>query len=141
AVTHDRYFLDNVAGWILELDRGEGIPWKGNYSSWLDQKSKRLALEQKTAGKRQKALERELEWVRMAPKGKQAKQKARLANYDKLVNQDQKQLDEKLEIYIPNGPRLGTKVIEAIGVAKAFGDKLLYDNLNFNLPQAGIVGI
>lgn len=141
AVTHDRYFLDNVAGWILELDRGEGIPWKGNYSSWLDQKSKRLALEQKTAGKRQKALERELEWVRMAPKGKQAKQKARLANYDKLVSQDQKQLDEKLEIYIPNGPRLGTNVIEAKNVSKAFGDKLLYDNLNFNLPQAGIVGI
>lgn len=141
AVTHDRYFLDNVAGWILELDRGEGIPWKGNYSSWLDQKSKRLASEQKTAGKRQKALERELEWVRMAPKGKQAKQKARLANYDKLVSQDQKQLDEKLEIYIPNGPRLGTNVIEAKNVSKAFGDKLLYDDLNFNLPQAGIVGI
>ncbi|MDG4946635.1 energy-dependent translational throttle protein EttA [Weeksellaceae bacterium KMM 9713] len=141
AVTHDRYFLDNVAGWILELDRGEGIPWKGNYSSWLDQKSKRLALEQKTASKRQKTLERELEWVRMAPKGKQAKQKARLANYDKLVNQDQKQLDEKLEIYIPNGPRLGTNVIEAKDVSKAFGDKLLYDNLNFKLPQAGIVGI
>ena len=141
AVTHDRYFLDNVAGWILELDRGEGIPWKGNYSSWLDQKSNRLALEQKTASKRQKTLERELEWVRMAPKGKQAKQKARLANYDKLVNQDQKQLDEKLEIYIPNGPRLGTNVIEAKDVSKAFGDKLLYDNLNFKLPQAGIVGI
>ena len=141
AVTHDRYFLDNVAGWILELDRGEGIPWKGNYSSWLDQKSKRLAAEQKSAGKRQKALERELEWVRMAPKGKQAKQKARLANYDKLVSQDQKQLDEKLEIYIPNGPRLGTNVIEAKNVSKAFGDKLLYDDLNFNLPQAGIVGI
>ena len=141
AVTHDRYFLDNVAGWILELDRGEGIPWKGNYSSWLDQKSKRLAAETKSAGKRQKALERELEWVRMAPKGKQAKQKARLANYDKLVSQDQKQLDEKLEIYIPNGPRLGTNVIEAKNVSKAFGDKLLYDDLNFNLPQAGIVGI
>lgn len=141
AVTHDRYFLDNVAGWILELDRGEGIPWKGNYSSWLDQKSKRLASETKSAGKRQKALERELEWVRMAPKGKQAKQKARLANYDKLVSQDQKQLDEKLEIYIPNGPRLGTNVIEAKNVSKAFGDKLLYDDLNFNLPQAGIVGI
>ena len=141
AVTHDRYFLDNVAGWILELDRGEGIPWKGNYSSWLDQKSKRLALEQKTAGKRQKALERELEWVRMAPKGRQAKQKARLSSYDKLASQDQKQLDEKLEIYIPNGPRLGTNVIEAIGVSKAFGDKLLYDNLNFTLPQAGIVGL
>ncbi|MBC9797311.1 energy-dependent translational throttle protein EttA [Sinomicrobium weinanense] len=141
AVTHDRYFLDNVAGWILELDRGEGIPWKGNYSSWLDQKSKRLAQEQKQASKRQKTLERELEWVRMAPKGRQAKQKARLNNYDKLLNEDQKKLDEKLEIYIPNGPRLGTNVIEAKGVAKAFGDKLLYDNLNFNLPQAGIVGI
>lgn len=141
AVTHDRYFLDNVAGWILELDRGEGIPWKGNYSSWLDQKSKRLAQEQKSAGKRQKALERELEWVRMAPKGRQSKQKARLASYDKLLNQDQKQLDEKLEIYIPNGPRLGTNVIEAKNVAKAYGDKLLYDDLNFKLPQAGIVGI
>ena len=141
AVTHDRYFLDNVAGWILELDRGEGIPWKGNYSSWLDQKSKRLAQEQKSASKRQKTLERELEWVRMSPKGKQAKQKARLSNYDKLVNQDQKQLDEKLEIYIPNGPRLGTNVIEAEGVSKAYGDKLLYEDLNFNLPQAGIVGI
>ncbi|UGU16347.1 energy-dependent translational throttle protein EttA [Sinomicrobium kalidii] len=141
AVTHDRYFLDNVAGWILELDRGEGIPWKGNYSSWLDQKSKRLAQEQKQASKRQKTLERELEWVRMAPKGRQAKQKARLNNYDKLLNEDQKQLDEKLEIYIPNGPRLGTNVIESKGVAKAFGDKLLYDNLNFKLPQAGIVGI
>lgn len=141
AVTHDRYFLDNVAGWILELDRGEGIPWKGNYSSWLEQKSKRLAVEQKQASKRQKTLERELEWVRMAPKGKQAKQKARLANYDKLINQDQKKLDEKLEIYIPNGPRLGTNVIEAKGVAKAFGDKLLYEDLNFKLPQAGIVGI
>ena len=141
AVTHDRYFLDNVAGWILELDRGEGIPWKGNYSSWLDQKSKRLAQEQKSAGKRQKALERELEWVRMAPKGRQSKQKARLASYDKLLNQDQKQLDEKLEIFIPNGPRLGTNVIEAKNVAKAYGDKLLYDDLNFKLPQAGIVGI
>ncbi|TPN88733.1 energy-dependent translational throttle protein EttA [Aquimarina algicola] len=141
AVTHDRYFLDNVAGWILELDRGEGIPWKGNYSSWLDQKSKRLAQEQKQASKRQKTLERELEWVRMAPKGRQAKQKARLSNYDKLLNQDQKQVDEKLEIYIPNGPRLGTNVIEASGVSKAFDDKLLYEDLNFNLPQAGIVGI
>ena len=141
AVTHDRYFLDNVAGWILELDRGEGIPWKGNYSSWLDQKSKRLALESKQASKRQKTLERELEWVRMAPKGRHAKSKARLSNYDKLMSQDQNQLDEKLEIYIPNGPRLGTNVIEATGVAKAFGDKLLYDNLNFKLPQAGIVGI
>ena len=141
AVTHDRYFLDNVAGWILELDRGEGIPWKGNYSSWLDQKSKRLAQEQKQASKRQKTLERELEWVRMAPKGRQTKQKARLSNYDKLMSQDQKQIDEKLEIYIPNGPRLGTNVIEAKGVSKAFGDKLLYDNLNFVLPQAGIVGV
>lgn len=141
AVTHDRYFLDNVAGWILELDRGEGIPWKGNYSSWLDQKSKRLAQEQKQASKRQKTLERELEWVRMAPKGRQAKQKARLNNYDKLMSQDQKQLDEKLEIYIPNGPRLGTNVIEAVGVSKAYGDKLLYEDLNFKLPQAGIVGV
>lgn len=141
AVTHDRYFLDNVAGWILELDRGEGIPWKGNYSSWLEQKSKRLAQEQKSAGKRQKALERELEWVRMAPKGRQTKQKARLASYDRLMSQDQKQLDEKLEIYIPNGPRLGTNVIEAKNVAKAYGDKLLYDDLNFKLPQAGIVGV
>ena len=141
AVTHDRYFLDNVAGWILELDRGEGIPWKGNYSSWLDQKSKRLAQESKTASKRQKTLERELDWVRQGAKGRQTKQKARLKNYDKLMNQDQKQLDEKLEIYIPNGPRLGTNVIEAEGVSKAYADKLLYDNLNFNLPQAGIVGI
>ena len=141
AVTHDRYFLDNVAGWILELDRGEGIPWKGNYSSWLDQKSKRLAQESKTASKRQKTLERELEWVRQGAKGRQTKQKARLKNYDKLMNQDQKQLHEKLEIYIPNGPRLGTNVIEAEGVSKAYADKLLYDNLNFNLPQAGIVGI
>lgn len=141
AVTHDRYFLDNVAGWILELDRGEGIPWKGNYSSWLDQKSKRLAQEQKQASKRQKTLERELDWVRMAPKGRQAKQKARLNNYDKLMSQDQKQLDEKLEIYIPNGPRLGTNVIEAVGVSKAYGDKLLYEDLNFKLPQAGIVGV
>ncbi len=141
AVTHDRYFLDNVAGWILELDRGEGIPWKGNYSSWLDQKSKRLAQESKTASKRQKTLERELEWVRQGAKGRQTKQKARLKNYDKLMSQDQKQLDEKLEIYIPNGPRLGTNVIEAKGVSKAYGDKLLYEDLNFNLPQAGIVGI
>ncbi|WP_412561010.1 MULTISPECIES: energy-dependent translational throttle protein EttA [Winogradskyella] len=141
AVTHDRYFLDNVAGWILELDRGEGIPWKGNYSSWLDQKSKRLAQESKTASKRQKTLERELEWVRQGAKGRQTKQKARLKNYDKLMSQDQKQLDEKLEIYIPNGPRLGTNVIEANGVAKAYGDKLLYEDLNFNLPQAGIVGV
>ena len=141
AVTHDRYFLDNVAGWILELDRGEGIPWKGNYSSWLDQKSKRMEQEEKVASKRRKTLERELEWVRQGAKGRQTKQKARLQNYDKLLNEDQKQLDEKLEIYIPNGPRLGTNVIEAKGVSKAFGDKLLYDNLNFTLPQAGIVGI
>ena len=141
AVTHDRYFLDNVAGWILELDRGEGIPWKGNYSSWLDQKSKRLAQESKTASKRQKILERELDWVRQGSKGRQTKQKARLNNYDKLLNQDQKKLDEKLEIYIPNGPRLGTNVIQSINVSKAFDDKLLYDNLEFNLPQAGIVGI
>ena len=141
AVTHDRYFLDNVAGWILELDRGEGIPWKGNYSSWLDQKSKRLAQEQKQNSKRQKTLERELEWVRMAPKGRQIKQKARLANYDKLLSQDQKKVDEKLEIFIPNGPRLGNNVIEAEKVSKSFGSKLLYDNLNFKLPQAGIVGV
>ncbi|OBX19683.1 MULTISPECIES: energy-dependent translational throttle protein EttA [Bizionia] len=141
AVTHDRYFLDNVAGWILELDRGEGIPWKGNYSSWLDQKSKRMAQESKVASKRQKTLERELEWVRQGAKGRQTKQKARLNNYDKLMSQDQKQLDEKLEIYIPNGPRLGTNVIEAKGVSKGYDDKLLYEDLNFNLPQAGIVGI
>jgi ATP-binding cassette ChvD family protein len=141
AVTHDRYFLDNVAGWILELDRGEGIPWKGNYSSWLDQKSTRLAQESKTASKRQKILERELDWVRQGAKGRQTKQKARLSNYDKLLNQDQKQLDEKLEIFIPNGPRLGTNVINSINVSKAFDEKLLYDNLEFNLPQAGIVGI
>lgn len=141
AVTHDRYFLDNVAGWILELDRGEGIPWKGNYSSWLDQKAKRLEQEEKTASKRRKTLERELDWVRQGAKGRQTKQKARLQNYDRLLNEDQKELDEKLEIYIPNGPRLGTNVIEAKGVAKGFGDKLLYDNLNFTLPQAGIVGI
>ena len=141
AVTHDRYFLDNVAGWILELDRGEGIPWKGNYSSWLDQKSNRMAQEEKVASKRRKTLERELDWVRQGAKGRQTKQKARLQNYDKLLNEDQKQLDENLEIYIPNGPRLGTNVIEAKNVAKAFGDKLLYDNLNFKLPQAGIVGI
>jgi sulfate-transporting ATPase len=141
AVTHDRYFLDNVAGWILELDRGEGIPWKGNYSSWLDQKSIRMAQEEKVASKRRKTLERELDWVRQGSKGRQTKQKARLQNYDKLLNEDQKQLDENLEIYIPNGPRLGTNVIEATSVAKSFGDKLLYDNLNFTLPQAGIVGI
>jgi ATP-binding cassette ChvD family protein len=141
AVTHDRYFLDNVAGWILELDRGEGIPWKGNYSTWLDQKSKRLAQESKQASKRQKTLERELEWVRMSPKGRHAKSKARLSNYDKLMSQDQQKMDEKLEIYIPNGPRLGTNVIEAKGVSKGYGDKLLYENLEFNLPQAGIVGV
>lgn len=141
AVTHDRYFLDNVAGWILELDRGEGIPYKGNYSSWLEQKSGRMALEEKVASKRRKTLERELDWVRQGAKGRQTKQKARLQNYDKLLNEDQKQLDENLEIYIPNGPRLGTNVIEAKNVSKAFGDKLLYDNLNFTLPQAGIVGI
>jgi ATP-binding cassette ChvD family protein len=141
AVTHDRYFLDNVAGWILELDRGEGIPWKGNYSSWLEQKSLRMAQESKTASKRQKTLERELEWVRQGAKGRQTKQKARLNNYDKLMSQDQKQLDEKLEIFIPNGPRLGTNVIEAIGVSKGYDDKLLYEDLNFNLPQAGIVGV
>jgi len=141
AVTHDRYFLDNVAGWILELDRGEGIPWKGNYSSWLDQKSKRMAQESKIASKRQKTLERELEWVRQGAKGRQTKQKARLNSYDKLMSQDQKQLDEKLEIYIPNGPRLGTNVIEAVGVSKGYDDKLLYEDLNFNLPQAGIVGV
>ena len=141
AVTHDRYFLDNVAGWILELDRGEGIPWKGNYSSWLEQKSKRLEQEEKQASKRRKTLERELEWVRMAPKARQAKGKARLNSYDKLLNEDQKEREEKLEIFIPNGPRLGNKVIEAQGVAKAFGDKLLYENLNFMLPPNGIVGV
>ena len=141
AVTHDRYFLDNVAGWILELDRGEGIPWKGNYSSWLDQKSKRLAQESNTASKRQKTLERELEWVRQGAKGRQTKQKARLKSYERLMSQDQKQQEEKLEIFIPNGPRLGNNVIEASKVSKAYGDKLLYENLEFNLPQAGIVGI
>ncbi len=141
AVTHDRYFLDNVAGWILELDRGEGIPWKGNYSSWLEQKGNRLKQEEKIASKRQKTLERELEWVRQGAKGRQSKSKARLANYDKLMSQDQKQLEEKLEIYIPNGPRLGTNVIDAKGVSKAFGDKLLYEDLNFSLPPNGIVGI
>ena len=141
AVTHDRYFLDNVAGWILELDRGEGIPWKGNYSSWLEQKSDRMAKEEKQASKRQKTLQRELEWVRQGAKGRQSKSKARLASYEKLLNQDQKQVDAKLEIYIPNGPRLGTNVIDAVGVSKAFGDKLLYDDLNFSLPPNGIVGI
>ena len=141
AVTHDRYFLDNVAGWILELDRGEGIPWKGNYSSWLEQKAKRLSQEHKQASKRQKTLERELEWVRMAPKGRQSKQKARLSSYERLISQDQKVVDEKLEIYVPNGPRLGANVIEAKGIRKTFGDKLLYEDLNFTLPQAGIVGV
>lgn len=141
AVTHDRYFLDNAAGWILELDRGEGIPWKGNYSSWLDQKTKRLQQEEKTASKRRKTLERELEWVRMAPKARHAKSKARLSSYDNLLNQDEKQQEEKLEIYIPNGPRLGAQVIEAKGVSKAFGDKLLFENLEFHLPPNGIVGI
>ncbi|MCQ2064569.1 MAG: energy-dependent translational throttle protein EttA [Bacteroidaceae bacterium] len=141
AVTHDRYFLDNVAGWILELDRGEGIPWKGNYSSWLEQKSQRLAMEEKQASKRRKTLERELEWVRMAPKARQAKGKARLNSYDRLMNEDVKAKEEKLEIFIPNGPRLGNKVIEARGVAKAFGEKLLFDDLNFSLPPNGIVGV
>lgn len=141
AVTHDRYFLDNVAGWILELDRGEGIPWKGNYSSWLDQKQKRLQQEEKTESKRQKALERELEWVRMNPKGRQAKGKARLTNYEKLLTQETKEREEKLELFIPPGPRLGNVVIEAQGVSKGYGDKLLYENLNFSLPPAGIVGI
>ncbi|MDD2799528.1 MAG: energy-dependent translational throttle protein EttA [Bacteroidales bacterium] len=141
AITHDRYFLDHVAGWILELDRGEGIPWKGNYTSWLEQKTKRMEQEEKTASKRRKTLERELDWVRMAPKARQAKGKARLGAYDKLLNEDQKEREEKLEIYIPNGPRLGNKVIEAQGVTKAFGEKLLFDNLNFMLPPNGIVGI
>ncbi len=141
AVTHDRYFLDNVAGWILELDRGEGIPWKGNYSSWLDQKTKRLAKEEKQASKRRKTLERELEWVRMNPKGRQSKNKARLSNYENLLSQEQKEKESNLEIFIPAGPRLGTSVIEAKGVKKAFGEKLLYDSLNFKLPPAGIVGI
>ena len=141
AVTHDRYFLDHVAGWILELDRGEGIPWKGNYSSWLEQKTKRMEREEKVASKRRKTLERELDWVRMAPKARQAKGKARLNSYDKLLNEDVKEKEEKLEIFIPNGPRLGNKVIEAKGVAKAYGDKLLFDNLNFMLPPNGIVGV
>ncbi|SHG09525.1 ATP-binding cassette protein, ChvD family [Dysgonomonas macrotermitis] len=140
-ITHDRYFLDHVAGWILELDRGEGIPWKGNYTSWLEQKTKRMEQEEKQASKRRKTLERELDWVRMAPKARQAKGKARLNEYEKLLNADQKEREEKLEIFIPNGPRLGNKVIEAQGVAKAFGDKLLFDNLNFMLPPNGIVGI
>ena len=141
AVTHDRYFLDNVAGWILELDRGEGIPWKGNYSSWLEQKSARLAMEEKQESKRRKTLERELEWVRMAPKARQAKGKARLNAYEKMLNADTKQKEEKLEIYIPNGPRLGNKVIECKGVSKAYGDKVLFENLTFSLPPAGIVGV
>lgn len=141
AITHDRYFLDHVAGWILELDRGEGIPWKGNYSSWLDQKTKRMAQEEKQASKRRKTLERELEWIRMAPKARQAKGKARLSSYDRLLNEDQKEREEKLEIFIPNGPRLGNKVIEAQGVAKAFGEKVLFDDLNFMLPPNGIVGV
>jgi len=141
AVTHDRYFLDDVSEWILELDRGEGIPWKGNYSSWLEQKSKRMAQEEKTASKRRKALERELEWVRMAPKARQAKGKARLNSYEKMLNEEQKQKEEKLEIFIPNGPRLGNKVIEARHVAKSFGEKTLYTDLNFNLPPNGIVGV
>lgn len=141
AITHDRYFLDHVAGWILELDRGEGIPWKGNYSSWLDQKTKRMAQEEKQASKRRKTLERELEWVRMAPKARQAKGKARLNSYDKLLNEDQKQREEKLEIFIPNGPRLGNKVIEAKGLAKSFPHKKLFDGLDFMLPPNGIVGV
>jgi ATP-binding cassette ChvD family protein len=141
AVTHDRYFLDNVAGWILELDRGEGIPWEGNYSSWLDQKTKRLEMEEKTAGKRMKTLERELEWVRMSPRARHAKSKARLQAYDRMLNEDTKQKEEKLEIYIPNGPRLGNKVIEVKNVSKAFGENILFENLNFNLPPAGIVGV
>jgi len=141
AVTHDRYFLDNVAGWILELDRGEGIPWKGNYSSWLDQKTKRMAMEEKQASKRRKTLERELEWVRMSPKARQSKGKARLNSYDQLLNEDQKEKEDALELFIPNGPRLGNKVIEVQGVSKSFGDKLLFDNLTFTLPPNGIVGI
>jgi len=141
AITHDRYFLDNVAGWILELDRGEGIPWEGNYSSWLEQKSKRLAQEEKQASKRRKTLEHELEWVKMAPKARHAKSKARLAAYEKLANQDQKEKEERVELFIPNGPRLGDNVIDCNGVSKAFGDKLLFENLNFKLPPAGIVGV
>ena len=141
AVTHDRYFLDHVAGWILELDRGEGIPWKGNYSSWLDQKTQRMAQEEKQASKRRKTLERELEWVRMAPKARQAKGKARLSSYDRLMNEDQKEREEKLEIFIPNGPRLGNKVIEAEHLAKAYDDKVLFNYLNFSLPPNGIVGV
>jgi ATP-binding cassette ChvD family protein len=141
AVTHDRYFLDNVAGWILELDRGEGIPWKGNYSSWLEQKTIRLSMEEKQESKRRKTLERELEWVRMAPKARHAKSKARLGAYERMLNEDGRQKEERLEIFIPNGPRLGDNVIEASGVSKAYGDKLLFENLNFKLPPAGIVGV
>ena len=141
AITHDRYFLDNVAGWILELDRGEGIPWKGNYSSWLDQKTKRLAQEEKTESKRKRTLERELEWVRMSPKGRRTKSKSRLSNYEKLLSEEGKRKEDKIELYIPPGPRLGTNVIDAEGVSKAFGDKLLYEDLDFKLPPAGIVGI
>ena len=141
AVTHDRYFLDNVAGWILELDRGEGIPWQGNYSSWLEQKTKRMEMEEKQESKRRKTLERELEWIRMAPKARQAKGKARLSAYERMMSEDTKEKEAKLEIFIPNGPRLGNRVIEAKNVSKAFGDKLLYENLNFSLPPAGIVGI
>ena len=140
-ITHDRYFLDHVAGWILELDRGEGIPFEGNYTSWLEQKTKRMAMEEKTVSKRRKTLERELDWIRMAPKARHAKGKARLNSYEHLLNQDQKEVEEKLEIFIPNGPRLGNKVIEAHGVAKAYGDKLLFDDLNFTLPPNGIVGV
>ena len=141
AVTHDRYFLDNVAGWILELDRGEGIPWKGNYTSWLEQKTKRMASEEKTESKRRKTLERELEWVRMAPKARHAKSKARLGSYDRMMGEDVKQKEERLEIFIPNGPRLGNKVIEVVDISKAYGDKLLFENLTFSLPPAGIVGV
>ncbi len=141
AITHDRYFLDNVAGWILELDRGEGIPWQGNYTSWLEQKSQRLLMEEKSESKRRKTLERELEWVRMSPKARQAKGKARLANYERMLSEDVKQKEERLELFIPNGPRLGTKVIEVINVSKSFDEKLLFENLNFSLPPAGIVGV
>jgi sulfate-transporting ATPase len=140
-ITHDRYFLDNVAGWILELDKGEGIPWKGNYSSWLDQKSTKMAQSEKVESKRRKVLERELDWVRQGVKGRQAKSKARLKNYEQMLDEDVNQKDEKLELYIPPGPRLGAKVIEAKNVAMGFGDRLLYENLNFSLPQGGIVGI
>ena len=140
-ITHDRYFLDNVAGWILELDRGQGIPWKGNYTSWLEQKSKRLEQEEKGSQKRRKTLERELEWVRMAPKARHAKSKARLSAYDKMLNEDVKQKEEKLEIFIPNGPRLGDKVIEMEGVSKGYGDRILFENLSFKLPPAGIIGV